>query len=123
LAYAKSAFKDIAATRPDLIDKFDQSGLGSDPSVLEFLAQHGRLQAGMMGDSTVSQRYSSPSAVPQRPLPRGQSAAQTELNEIYKKNPPGTEGYKAKAVQARVQQLQESIHGTGNIIGQGGRTA
>jgi hypothetical protein len=53
----------------------------------------------------------------------GVSSAQAELNEIYKATPPGTAGYKTAAVQERVQQLMNKIHGTGSIVGQGGRTA
>jgi hypothetical protein len=52
----------------------------------------------------------------------GVSPAQAELNEIYKTTPPGTAGYKTAAVQKRVQQLQERIHGTGSIVGNNGRT-
>jgi hypothetical protein len=53
----------------------------------------------------------------------GVSAAQAELNEIYKATPPGTAGYKEAAVQKRVHQLMERIHGTGSIVGTDGRTA
>ena len=58
---------------------------------------------------------------PGAPLPP--SAAQRELDKIYADTPPGTAGYKAKAVQQRVQQLTERIHGTGSIVGTNGRTA
>ena len=51
------------------------------------------------------------------------SPAQAELNQIYADTPPGTAGYKTAAVQKRVQQLQERIHGTGSIVGNNGRTA
>jgi hypothetical protein len=61
----------------------------------------------------------------ERGIPRrqAQSAAQAELNKIYKETPPGSAGYKTKAVQDRVRQLNESIHGDGPAVGQGGRTA
>jgi hypothetical protein len=49
LAYAKAAFKDIVTNRPDLIAKVEASGLGNDSTLIEFLAQHGRLQAGHDG--------------------------------------------------------------------------
>jgi hypothetical protein len=75
----------------------------------------------MMGDFTVARSSDSYDA-PQRAMPRGQSAAQAELNRIYKETPPGTEGYKAKAVQDRVQRLNEMVHGTGPAVGMGGRT-
>jgi hypothetical protein len=116
LSYAKAAFRDIAATRPDLIAKVDASGLGNDPAVLKLLAQHGRMQANTLGDDTM-QRNRSPFDAP---LPRGNSAAQAEINKIMKENPPGSEGYKAKA--DRVMQLNEMIHGTDGIVGHGGRT-
>jgi hypothetical protein len=122
LAYAFEAFKDIAANKPDLIAKFYASGLGNDPSVIEFLAKHGRLHAGLMGDFTVA-RNSAPSFdEPQQAMPRGQSAAQRELNKIFQETPPGTEGYKDKAVQDRIRKLSEMIHGDGPAVGHGGRT-
>jgi hypothetical protein len=93
LGYAKQAFQYVVNERPDLIAKFDQNGLGVDPSVLEFLAQHGRLRAGMMGDFSVAQNSSRSTGTPQRAMPRGQSAAQAELNRIFEQTPPGTAGY------------------------------
>ena len=120
LSYAKAAFADVAKNRPDLIAKVDASGLGSDPAVLKILSELGRQKAHTYGDNTVSSRRSSYDE-PSRPS--GNSAAQRELDSIYKKTPPGSEGYRDRAVQSRVQQLQEMIHGAGPVIGQGGRTA
>jgi hypothetical protein len=122
LGYAKAAFRDIVANRPDLIAKVDASGLGNDPAVLKLLAKHGRLNAGMMGDFTVARNYEAPSEQT-RPLPRGQSAAQAEMNKIYKDNPPGSEKYKNPAIQKRIGQLAEIISGGGSIVGVGGRNA
>jgi hypothetical protein len=122
LAYAKAAFRDIVANRPDLIAKVDASGLGNDPAVLKLLARHGRLNAGMMGDFSVARNYEA-SSEQARPIPRGQSAAQAELNKIYKETPPGSAGYRTNAVQNRVRQLNEMIHGDGPAVGQGGRNA
>ena len=51
------------------------------------------------------------------------TAAQAELNALYEQTPPGSQGYRTAAVQRRVQQLQEGIHGTGSIVGNNGRTA
>ncbi|MFC7699641.1 hypothetical protein ACFQX9_23435 [Bradyrhizobium sp. GCM10028915] len=119
LAYAKSAFADIAKTRPDLIAKVDASGLGNDPAVLKILSELGRQKAHTYGDNTVSSRRFNDE--PSRALPAGTSAAQRELDTIYKKTPPGTEGYRTREVQTRVQQLQEMIHGTGPAVGMGGR--
>jgi hypothetical protein len=123
IGYAKQAFEYVVKERPDLIAKFDQSGLGDDPSVLEFLAQHGRLRAGFMGDFTVAQNNSRSTGEPQRAMPRGQSAAQAELNRIFEETPPGTAGYAKPSVQRRISQLQEMIHGDGPAVGFAGRTA
>jgi uncharacterized protein YukE len=120
IAYARDAFREIVSTRPDLIAKVDASGLGNDPAILKILAEHGRMRANTLGNYTVERNYRAPSESA-RPLPRSQSAAQAELNDLYAKNPPGTEAY--KKVAGRIMALNEQIHGTGNIIGQGGRTA
>jgi hypothetical protein len=121
LAYAFEAFKDIAANRPDLIAKFDQSGLGDDPSVIEFLAKHQRLQAGMMGDFVTRNNAPSIEQPRQAAIPRGQSAPRAELDRIYEETPPGSPGYKKASVQ-RIRQLNEAIHGDGPAVGRGGRT-
>jgi hypothetical protein len=122
LSYAKAAFADIAKNRPDLIAKVDASGLGNDPAVLKILSELGRQKAHTYGDNTVSSRRSSYDE-PSRPLPSGNSAAQRELDRIYKETPPGSEGYRTRAVQDRVLQLNETIHGTEPAVGLGGRTA
>jgi hypothetical protein len=120
LSYAKAAFADIAKNRPDLIAKVDASGLGNDPAILKILAEHGRMQANTLGDFTV-ERNRNPSF--DAPLPRGQSAAQDRLNQLYKDNPPGTEKYKQPHVQKEIARLMSSLHGDGDIVGTGGRTA
>ncbi|MGY4333055.1 hypothetical protein ACVWWG_007472 [Bradyrhizobium sp. LB7.2] len=121
LAYAKAAFEDVAKNRPDLIAKVDASGLGNDPAVLKILSELGRQRAHTYGDKTVSSRRFNDE--PSRPLPSGGSAAQRELNKIFEETPPGSPGYAKRAVQDRIWQLQEMIHGTEPAIGQGGRTA
>lgn len=123
LSYMREAFRDISANRPDLIAKVDASGLGNDPAVLKMLAEYGRMQAHTIGDYTVERNRNSRFDEPRRPLPRGQSAAQSELNKIFKDTPPGSDGYKAKAVQDRVRQLGVIIAGDDSIVGMGGRTA
>ena len=123
LGYAKAAFKDIVANRPDLIAKVDASGLGNDPAVIKLLAKHGRLNAGMMGDFTVARNNEPSISEPQRAMPRSQSAAQSELNRILEETPPGSRGYAKASVQRRVSQLHEMIAGSGSIVGSGGRTA
>jgi len=122
LAYAKAAFKDIVTSRPDLIAKVEASGLGNDSTLIEFLAQHGRLQAGMMGDLTVAQRYSAPSETPAFRGNGSKASLQSELDKIMAATPPGTAAYAKPAVQKRVTEIMETLHGTGNIVGQGGRT-
>jgi len=37
---------------------------------------------------------------------------QTELNQLMHDNPPGTEKYKAPAVQTRIKQINEALYGT-----------
>jgi hypothetical protein len=123
LGYAKAAFRDIVANRPDLIAKVDASGLGNDPAVLKLLAKHGRLNAGMMGDFTVA-RNNAPSEQARVMTPgRGSSSAQAELNQLMADNPPGTAAYKNPRVQNRVAELSRMIAGNGPMIGQGGRNA
>jgi hypothetical protein len=124
ISYARNAFRDIAANRPDLIAKVDASGLGNDPMVLKFLAEHGRMQANTLGDFTVERNRNPSFDEPQqRALPRGQGAAQARLNQLYKDNPPGTDKYKQPHVQREIAQLSRSLYGDGDIVGTGGRTA
>jgi hypothetical protein len=136
-AYAKAAFKDIAANRPDLIEKFQKSGLGDDPSVIEHLAQFGRQQAGRLGDFTIARNHSNNGPAPMptsytpisstRAGPSGNSnnngslETQGELNRLLASNPPGSQGYKTNA--PRIQQLYRTLAGSGSIIGTGGRTS
>jgi hypothetical protein len=123
LGYAKAAFRDIVANRPDLIAKVDASGLGNDPAVLKLLAKHGRLNAGMMGDFTVA-RNNAPSEQARVMTPgRGGSSAQAELNQLMHDNPPGSDKYKNPRVQSRVAELSRMIASGGSIVGSGGRTA
>lgn len=118
LSYAKAAFADIAKNRPDLIAKVDASGLGNDPAILKILAEHGRMQANTLGDFTERNIRNAES---QR-MPQNTSAAQRELDKILKETPPGSAGYREKAVQDRVMRLNEMIHGTEPAVGLGGRT-
>jgi hypothetical protein len=123
LGYAKAAFKEIAETNPGLIAKFERNGLGDDPAVLQFLAKHGRLSAGMMGDFPT--RSNEPMTI-HRTGPTGTNrggSAREELDRIMSENPPGSASYKTPSVQRRVEALSRQIAGSGNIIGQGGRTS
>jgi hypothetical protein len=125
LAYAKTAFREIAATNPDLIAKFDASGLGDHPAVLQFLAKQGRLSAGLMGDYTMT-RNNEPTFT-NRTGPSGTSrsggGAREELDELMAANPPGSASYKTPSVQRRVEALSRQIAGNGPIVGQGTRNA
>jgi hypothetical protein len=137
-AYAKAAFKDIAANRPDLIEKFQKSGLGDDPSVIEHLAQFGRQQAGRLGDFTIARNHNNngpapmPTFIPSSPSStrsgasgnsnnNGSLETQGELNRLLASNPPGSQGYKTNA--PRIQQLYRTLAGSGSIVGTGGRTS
>jgi hypothetical protein len=48
---------------------------------------------------------------------------QSELNEIMTKNPPGSTGYRDAAVQKRIGEINEALHGNGGIVGVAGRSA
>jgi hypothetical protein len=131
LAYAKAEFKKVAATNPDLISKFEASGLGDDVSVLQFLAKHGRMSAGMMGDFTTARNNepmsinrTGPTATPgSSGNNRGSEETRTELARLMNENPPGSQRYKDPQVQARIQQLSRTIAGSGAPVGVGGRRA
>ncbi len=125
LAYAKAAFTNIVRERPDLIEKVDAAGLGNDPAVLKLLAQHGRMSAGMMGDfEPMTRHYDAPNTPRiSSARPSSKRAAQQELDELYRANPPGTDKYKDPKVQRRIGQLASMIGGDDSIVGQGGRTA
>jgi hypothetical protein len=121
LAYAKSAFAEIAT--PELIAKFNASGLGDSPLILEHLARFGRLNAGMMGDRTIERNNNNvtqSTSTPQgnKPSSTG-SSAQDELNDLLDANPPGTQAYNNPQIQRRVEALSRAIAGSGNIVGQG----
>jgi hypothetical protein len=120
-AYARSAFADIAKTRPDLIAKVDASGLGNDPAVIKLLAEHGRMQANMMGDFTVARNGTPPSEAPVYRGNGSKASLLAELAQIREKNPVGSAGYRKPEVQKRIMQINESLY-PGDAVGQGGRT-
>jgi hypothetical protein len=124
LAFAKAAFKEIAASDPDLIAKVEASGLGDHPAVLQFLAKQGRLSAGMMGDYTIARRNNDLTSSPMASAkPRPGGPAREEHDQLMRDNPPGSNAYKSPAIQRRVEQLSRMISGGGNVVGQGGRYA
>jgi len=126
IEYARSAFRELAASDPGLIAAVDRSGLGDHPAILEHLAIHGRLSAGMMGNFPT--RIIEPMTI-NRTGPTGASrssgggSAREEMDRIMAANPPGSEAYRQPAIQRRVQELSKQIAGTGNVIGRGGRTS
>jgi hypothetical protein len=126
LGYAKAFFAKNAKDDPELVEIVNASGLGNHPKILRLMAKMGRLDAGMMGDLTVSQRYSAPSASPDAPaIPRSngsKASLQAELTQLRRENPAGSQGYRRPEVQKRITQLNEALYGNGNIVGQGGRT-
>jgi hypothetical protein len=121
IAYARDAFRKIAATRPDLIAKVDASGLGNDPAVLKLLAQYGRMNANQMGDFTVARNGSSPAEAPAFRGNGSRASLQAEKAKILKDSPPGSAKYKDPAVQKRIKQINETLF-PGDIVGQNGRT-
>jgi hypothetical protein len=126
--YARSAFRDVAASNPDLIAKFDANGLGDHPAVLDFLAKHGRLSAGMMGDLTIARRNNDMPPISRNQFTasgqnRAGGSAQAELKQLMLDNPPGSESYKNPQVQRRAENLSRLIAGRGDVVGKGGRTA
>jgi hypothetical protein len=126
IEYARAAFRDVVATNPDLIAAFDANGLGDHPAILEHLARHGRLNAGLMGDHTIANRRNiDVTHSPIRPdgKPRAASSAQNEMTELMEANPPGTAGYKSPRIQQRIEALSRMIAGSGNAVGIGGRNA
>jgi hypothetical protein len=129
LAYAKAAFKEVAASDPDLIAKVEASGLGDHPAVLQFLAKQGRLSAGMMGDHTIASRRNNEMPInrttPSGPAGdhRGSEETRSELARLMHESPPGSQRYKDPHIQARIQQLHRTIAGSGAIVGTGGRRA
>lgn len=123
LSFAKEAFREIVANRPDIIAKVDASGLGNDPAVIELLARHGRLNAGLMGDHTISRRNTNVANSPMASNKPRASNAQDELHQIMSDHPPGSDSYKSPAVQRRVEALSKQIAGGGSAVGTGGRYA
>jgi hypothetical protein len=122
-AYAKQAFAQVVADRPDIIEKVNRSGLGDDPAIIELLARDGRLSAHLMGDHTIARRNNDVTSSPMASAnPRG-STVQEQLNDLLNKTPLGSAAYRTPAVQRRVEALSRQLAGNKNIVGQGGRFA
>lgn len=77
--------------------------LGDHPAMVEFLASIGAKsdEHDMVLQSSAQERQS----------------AQAELDKIYEEHPVGSDSYKSKAVQRRIQELTTKIHGDRPIQG------
>lgn len=109
---AVQAFGEVKS-HPEVIEFFDKTmvngqKLGDHPVMVRMLGNIGR----RMGEG----EFIGAVGADQR------SSLQSELNQIMTATPPGTTGYAAPAVQKRVMEINEALHGTGGIVGQAGRT-
>lgn len=109
---AVQAFGEIKS-HPEVIEFFEKTmvngqKLGDHPIMVRMLGNIGRRmgEGDFIGAVGSDQRQS----------------LQAELNQIYAATPPGTAGYAKPEVQKRVTEIMESLHGTGNIVGVGGRS-
>jgi hypothetical protein len=77
--------------------------LGDHPAMVKFLAQVGSKsdEHDMVLHSNATERQS----------------AQERIDQIYEQTPPGSDGYKSKAVQRELQQLFEKVHGSTPVAG------
>ena len=124
LGYAKAAFKEIAASDPDLIATVERAGLGDHPAVLKILAKQGRLTAGLMGQNTSRRNTDMTTNPVNREGPTGTNrggSARDQLDELMAANPPLSASYRTPSVQRRVEALSREIAGGGSIIGRAGR--
>lgn len=110
---AVQAFGEVKS-HPEVIELFEKTivngqKLGDHPVMVRMLGNIGRRmgEGEFIGAVGADQRQS----------------LQSELNEIYAKTPVGTEGYRAPAVQKRISEIMETLHGNGGIVGQAGRSA
>lgn len=98
---AVQAFGEVKS-HPEVIEFFDKTivngqKLGDHPVMVRMLGNIGRRmgEGEFIGAVGADQRGS----------------LQTELSELMRANPPGTEAYKAPAVQARIKQINEALYG------------
>lgn len=108
---AVQAFGEVKS-HPEVIEFFDKTivngqKLGDHPVMIRMLGNIGR----RMGEGEFIGAVGSDQ--------RG--SLQAELNQIYAANPVGSVGYRSAAVQQRVMEINESLHGAGGIVGVGGR--
>lgn len=100
---AVQAFGEVKS-HPEVIDFFDKTivngqKLGDHPVMVRMLGNIGR----RMGEGEFIGAVGSDQ----------RTSLQTELGQIMADNPPGTEKYKAPAVQARISQINEQLYGNG----------
>jgi hypothetical protein len=98
---AVQAFGEIKS-HPEVVEFFDKTlvngqKLGDHPIMVRMLGNIGR----RMGEGEFIGAVGS----------EQRGSLQTELSQIMRDNPPGTEKYKAPAVQARIKQINESLYG------------
>ncbi|MFK4647216.1 hypothetical protein ABIF96_005790 [Bradyrhizobium ottawaense] len=110
---AVQAFGEVKS-HPEVIELFEKTivngqKLGDHPVMLRMLGNIGR----RMGEG----EFIGAVGADQR------SSLQSELNEIMTKNPPGSVGYRDAAVQKRIGEINEALHGNGGIVGVAGRSA
>jgi hypothetical protein len=110
---AVQAFGEVKS-HPEVLELFEKTivngqKLGDHPVMIRMLGNIGRRmgEGEFIGAVGTDQRQS----------------LQSELNDIYAKTPVGTTGYAAPAVQKRVSEIMEALHGNGGIVGVSGRSA
>lgn len=110
---AVQAFGEVKS-HPEVIELFEKTivngqKLGDHPVLVRMLGNIGRRmgEGEFIGAVGADQRTS----------------LQSELNEIYAKNPVGSTGYRSAEVQNRVREINEALHGNGGIVGVAGRSA
>ncbi len=106
---AVQAFGEVKS-HPEVIEFFEKTlvngqKLGDHPVMVRMLGNIGN----RMGEG----EFIGPVGSDQR------TSLQTELSQIMRDAPPGSAGYRDAAVQKRVFEINEALHGSGNAVGQG----
>jgi hypothetical protein len=83
--------------------------LGDDPAVIKAFMKIGRRmgEGEFIGAVGTDQRQ----------------GLEAELQQIMRDNPPGTDRYRQPAIQTRLRQINEQLHGRTPVVGTAGRTA
>lgn len=98
---AVQAFGEVKS-HPEVVEFFDKTmvngqKLGDHPVMVRMLGNIGR----RMGEGEFIGAVGSDQ----------RASLQSEMQQLMHANPPGTEAYKAPAVQARIKQINEALHG------------